>query len=156
VRNLPHQANWLVPGTFHNTTNSCEGWERLGQIESIRKASKVTNYGFNLSPVEERREVWWHPWNRLQSFVAAFGVENNIFCCNNFLSLLCWCNLVRGSLSEVPSRWKTKKATIELLKVEEKRKEKIGLERRLTKGGESITAVALTENLGDLLAVVSP
>jgi hypothetical protein len=63
---------------------------------------------------------------------------------------------VRGSLSEVPSRWKTKKATIELLKVEEKRKEKIGLERRLTKGGESITAVALTENLGDLLAVVSP
>lgn len=64
---------------------------------------------------------------------------------------------MRGSLSEVPSRWKTKReATIELLKVEEKRKEKIGLERRLTKGGESITAVALTENLGDLLAVVSP
>ncbi len=49
-----------------------------------------------------------------------------------------------------------REATIELLKVEDKRKEKIGLERRLTKGGESITAVALTENLGDLLAVVSP
>jgi hypothetical protein len=50
---------------------------------------------------------------------------------------------------------KERKEKFELLKVEEKRKEKIELEGRLTKGGESITAVALTENLGDLLAVVS-
>jgi hypothetical protein len=51
---------------------------------------------------------------------------------------------------------KERKEKFELLKVEEKRKDKIELERRLTKGGESITAVALTENLGDLLAAVSP
>ncbi len=51
---------------------------------------------------------------------------------------------------------KERKENFELLKVEEKRKDKIELERRLTKGGESITAVALTENLGDLLAAVSP
>lgn len=54
-------------------------------------------------------------------------------------------------------KWKKKrKEKFELLMVEEKRKDKIELKRRLTKGGESITAVALTENLGDLLAVVSP
>ncbi len=54
-------------------------------------------------------------------------------------------------------KWKKKtKENKSLSSSRWKRKEKIELEGRLTKGGESITAVALTESLGDLLAVVSP